>query len=78
MPDNGNHSVLRFESVSIAFEDTLVLDDVSFDVHQGETHIILGGAGSGKTVLLKTALGLLKPDSGRVCLFGQDITGMRE
>lgn len=78
MPDNGNQSVLRFENVSLAFEDTPVLEDVSFDIHQGETHIILGGAGSGKTVLLKTALGLLKPDAGRVFLFGQDITGMQE
>jgi phospholipid/cholesterol/gamma-HCH transport system ATP-binding protein len=78
MPDNGNQSVLRFEHVSLAFDETPVLDDVSFDIHRGQTRIILGGAGSGKTVLLKTALGLLKPDAGRVCLFGQDITGLEE
>ncbi len=71
-------SILRFENVSVAFDETLVLDGVSFDVREGETRVILGGAGSGKTVLLKTALGLLKPDAGRVFVFGRDITGLSE
>jgi phospholipid/cholesterol/gamma-HCH transport system ATP-binding protein len=71
-------SMLRFENVSLSFDEDRVLDDVSFDVFQGETRIILGSAGSGKTVLLKIALGLLKPDSGRVSVFGQDIIGLSE
>ncbi len=71
-------SMLRFENVSLAFDETLVLDGVSFDVREGETRVVLGGAGSGKTVLLKTALGLLKPDAGRVFVFGRDITGLSE
>ena len=58
------------------FDETPALEDVSFEIHEGETRIILGGAGSGKTVLLKAALGLLRPDSGRVFVFGQDITGI--
>jgi phospholipid/cholesterol/gamma-HCH transport system ATP-binding protein len=70
--------VLRFERVSLSFEDVLALDDVSFEISEGETCIVLGSAGSGKTVLMKTALGLLTPDSGRVCVFGQDITNLRE
>jgi phospholipid/cholesterol/gamma-HCH transport system ATP-binding protein len=70
--------MLRFENVSLAFDETLVLDGVSFDVREGETRVVLGGAGSGKTVLLKTALGLLKPDAGRVFVFGRDITGLSE
>jgi phospholipid/cholesterol/gamma-HCH transport system ATP-binding protein len=78
MPGDENHSVLRFEHVSLAFDQTPVLEDVCFEIHQGETRIILGSAGSGKTVLLKTALGLLSPDSGRVFVFGQDITCMSE
>ncbi len=77
MPERED-SVLSFEHVTVRFEDFKALDDVSFQMRAGETSIILGAAGSGKTVLLKTALGLLKSDSGRVCLFGQDITGLRE
>jgi phospholipid/cholesterol/gamma-HCH transport system ATP-binding protein len=78
MPHDDSQSVLRFEHVTVCFGDAKALDDVSFDVARGETRIIFGAAGSGKTVLLKTALGLTKPDSGRVIVFGQDVTGMEE
>jgi len=78
MPADPFPSVLRFEHVTVSFEDTPVLSDVSFEAFQSESRVILGAAGSGKTVLLKTALGLIKPDSGRVFIFGQDITGMPE
>ena len=44
----------------------------------GETRVVFGAAGSGKTMLLKTALGLVKPDSGRVFLFGEDVTDLKE
>lgn len=66
--------VLKFENVTVLFEEEPVLKDVSLEVRQGETWILLGSAGSGKTVLLKTAMGLIRPDSGRVWLLGQDIT----
>jgi phospholipid/cholesterol/gamma-HCH transport system ATP-binding protein len=78
MAGDSNHSVLRFERVSLCFEETPALVDVSFEIQEGETRIILGSAGSGKTTLLKVSLGLLKPDSGRVFVFGQDITGLDE
>ena len=78
MPPDHSRSVLRFENVSLHFEETPALDDVSFEVREGETRIILGSAGSGKTVLLKTALGLLRPDSGEVFVFGNRITGLSE
>jgi phospholipid/cholesterol/gamma-HCH transport system ATP-binding protein len=78
MPEQASPVVLRFEEVSLAFEDVQALDQVSFEIRRGETCILLGSAGSGKTVLLKTALGLLRPDRGRVEVFGQDITRMRE
>jgi phospholipid/cholesterol/gamma-HCH transport system ATP-binding protein len=71
-------SVLRFDDVSLHFGDTAALDHVSFQLRAGETRVVFGAAGSGKTVLLKTALGLLRPDSGRVSLFGQDVTRLRE
>jgi phospholipid/cholesterol/gamma-HCH transport system ATP-binding protein len=74
----GAENLLRFENVSLHFDDVVALQDVSFELHPGETRVVLGAAGSGKTTLLKTAIGLLQPDSGRVFLFGHDITGMRE
>ncbi|MCC7174636.1 MAG: ATP-binding cassette domain-containing protein [Bryobacterales bacterium] len=78
MLPGAGRSVLRFENVSLAFDETPALAGVSFDVREGETRILLGSAGSGKTVLLKMALGLLRPDSGRVFVFGEDITGLPE
>lgn len=71
-------AVLRFDDVTVAFDDDAVLKNVSFDVGKGQTGIILGSAGSGKSVLLKTAIGLIKPQSGKVLLFGEDITQMSE
>jgi phospholipid/cholesterol/gamma-HCH transport system ATP-binding protein len=72
-------SLLRFEDVSVVFSDgTQALDGVSFEMREGETRILLGAAGSGKTVLLKTALGLIPNTSGSIFLFGEDITGKRE
>ena len=72
-------SLLRFEDVSVAFSDgTKALENVSFEMHEGETRILLGAAGSGKTVLLKAALGLVPATSGKVSLFGEEITGKKE
>jgi phospholipid/cholesterol/gamma-HCH transport system ATP-binding protein len=70
--------VLRFDNVSVLFDEVAALSHVSFQAFAGESRIILGAAGSGKTVLLKTALGLVRPDSGKVYVFGKDITKMRE
>ena len=75
MPDNESASILRFENVSVVFDDgTRALEEMSFDVRRGETRIILGAAGSGKTVLLKTAMGLIRASAGRVFLFDEDVT----
>ncbi len=78
MEKNSGGIALKFERVTVAFNEHVVLDDVSFEVPAGDTRILFGEAGSGKTILLKTALGLLKPAWGRVILFGQDITNLRE
>src|SRR5579875_1773055 len=67
-----------FEHVSIGFEGKPVLQDISFTVKRGETRILLGPAGVGKSVLLKLADGLLRPDEGRIYVFGQEISAMRE
>ncbi len=70
--------VIRFEDVSVKFGDTVALDHVTLHLRPGQTFVVYGEAGSGKTVLLKTAVGLQRPDSGRVFLFGHDITTMSE
>jgi phospholipid/cholesterol/gamma-HCH transport system ATP-binding protein len=78
MTGDGAKSILRFERVHVSFDGVPALENLSFEVSEGETRIILGAAGSGKTVLLKAALGLVKPDSGSVYLFGENITRMTE
>lgn len=78
MPDSSSPVVLAFDRVSLSFGEETVLRDVSFAMRRGESMIVLGAAGSGKTVLLKTALGLLTATSGRIELFGEDVTGLDE
>src|SRR5277367_6732396 len=78
MADIATSEVLRFDDVSLHFDGTTALDRVSFAMNAGETRVVFGAAGSGKTVMLKTALGLDRPDSGRVILFGQDVTDFKE
>jgi phospholipid/cholesterol/gamma-HCH transport system ATP-binding protein len=72
------HKTIIFEDVSIGFEDISVLQGVSFELKRGETKVIMGVAGSGKSTILKLCLGLLKPDSGRIYVLGHDITTMTE
>ena len=67
-----------FRNVSIAFDGPPVLDDISFSVAPGETRILLGPAGVGKSVLLKLINGLLRPDQGSILLFGEEISAMTE
>jgi phospholipid/cholesterol/gamma-HCH transport system ATP-binding protein len=71
-------AVLCFEEVSVFFDEVRALHDVSFNISPGQTAILFGAAGSGKSVLLKTAIGLVRPGAGRVHLFGQDITDLEE
>jgi len=70
--------VVVFENVVLAFEEKPLLDGVSFRLPKGETKAIFGVAGSGKSTILKLALGLLKPDSGRIMVLGNDVTQMKE
>src|SRR5215467_3931754 len=72
------HKAIIFEDVSISFEDSPVLDGVSFELKRGETKVVLGVAGSGKSTILKLCLGLLQPDSGHIYVLGHDITTMTE
>ena len=67
-----------FEHVSLAFDEHVILRDVSFSVPKGTMRILLGASGAGKSVLLKLILGLLRPDSGRIFVNGHRIDDMRE
>ena len=77
VPDAGA-PVVVFDDVSISFDQKAVLENISFRVARGETRIILGPAGGGKSVLMKLTNGLLRPDSGAIQVFGEDVTTMRE
>jgi phospholipid/cholesterol/gamma-HCH transport system ATP-binding protein len=76
--ESSRPSVLSFDKVSIAFEGRTVLDGISFQLAKGETKAIFGVAGSGKSTILKLALGLMKPDAGDIRVLGEDVTQMRE
>ncbi len=69
---------IEFDKVSIAFDENVVLDGISFQLPHGETKALFGVAGSGKSTLLKLAMGLLRPDSGRIFLLGEEVTRMSE
>ena len=69
---------IEFRNVLLAFDDRVILDHLSFKVMKGETKIILGGSGGGKSTIIKLVLGLLKPDSGQVLVDGEDVTNYNE
>src|ERR1700736_1478455 len=69
---------IEFDNVAIAFDEKVVLDGISFQLPHGETKALFGVAGSGKSTLLKLAMGLLRPDSGRIFVLGEEVTSMSE
>src|ERR1700750_1920959 len=73
-----NGPVLELKDVCIRFEEKNVLDGVSFVLQPGETRVLLGPAGGGKSVLMKIINGLMKPDTGSIKVFGEEITTMTE
>jgi phospholipid/cholesterol/gamma-HCH transport system ATP-binding protein len=81
---NGNTSFWRvvpaieFQDVFLSFDDKVILDHISFTVRRGECKIILGRSGGGKSTIIRLILGLLKPDSGRILIDGEDITEYTE
>jgi phospholipid/cholesterol/gamma-HCH transport system ATP-binding protein len=76
MEDRRN--AIEFENVVLAFDEQVILDGISFSVEPGETKVLMGGSGTGKSTALKLVLGLLKPDEGRVFIDGEDITYYNE
>lgn len=78
--DNPQRAVpaVEFEDVHLSFDDRKILNGLSFIIRKGETKIVLGGSGGGKSTIIKLVLGLLKPDSGRIFVDGEDITEYSE
>jgi len=70
--------MIEFDRVSFSYGNRLVLNDLSFSVHEDERAAILGGSGDGKTTVLKLIIGLLRPDSGKILIDGEDITEKTE
>ncbi len=69
---------IAFEKVSLAFDDKVVLRDVSFSLERGHTKIVIGASGSGKSTILRLILGLLKPDGGQIRINGERVDQMHE
>src|SRR6185295_17468842 len=72
------NSAIEFHDVTMAYEERVILDEVSFVVNPGETKIVMGGSGTGKSTILKLVLGLIKPQAGRILIDGDDVTQMTE
>lgn len=70
--------VVLFDKVCLAFDEKVILKDVTFDVRAGHTKIFLGASGAGKSTILKLMLGLLKPDSGTIWVLGHQVEKMTE
>ena len=68
---------IRIRGLSKSFGGKVVLNDLDLDVGDGESVVVIGGSGSGKSVLLKCILGLLRPDGGSVLIDGQEVVGLR-
>jgi phospholipid/cholesterol/gamma-HCH transport system ATP-binding protein len=77
MPED-KHPAIEFKDVTLSYDSHVVLDGVSFRVQPGETKVLMGGSGSGKSTILKLVLGLIKPDSGRILIDGEDVTEFSE
>src|SRR5512146_3037659 len=75
---DSQRDAIVFEDVVLSFEDKPVLDGISFRLARGETKAIFGIAGTGKSTILKLALGLVNPDSGSIYVLGEEVTAMKE
>src|SRR6478672_5401311 len=76
--DKDKTPAIEFRNVCLSFGDDPILTDISFSLNQGEMIFLTGISGSGKSVLLRLAMGLLKPDSGQIFIEGREIENLNE
>jgi len=69
-------NVVRIKGVSKAFKEKSILKDINLDIHKAENVVVLGKSGSGKSTLIKCMIGLMEPDEGEICIFGQDMAAI--
>jgi phospholipid/cholesterol/gamma-HCH transport system ATP-binding protein len=78
VPAPGAEPIIRFQGVKKAFGAKVIYDDATLDIYPGETLTIIGGSGTGKSVLIKMLIGLLRADAGTITAFGQEVTRIGE
>ena len=78
MPTQTRSAIINFQDVSLSFDKRRILHNISMKVLAGQTVVIVGASGSGKTTILRLILGLIHPDSGRIQIEGQEIVGLTE
>jgi phospholipid/cholesterol/gamma-HCH transport system ATP-binding protein len=78
MPQNSSEPAIVLEHVSFAFDDHVILRDVSFTIPKGSMKVLLGASGTGKSIILKLILGLYRPDAGTIRVNGQRVDNMPE
>ena len=66
-------NIIEVRGLTAAYGDSVILDNVSFDVHRGEVFVILGGSGCGKSTLMKHLIGLLPPTAGEILIDGGNL-----
>ncbi len=71
-------SVIKFKNVSFKDNNTLILDNISFEIQEGENIALIGNSNTGKTLIFKLISGLIKPTNGKIFIFGEDITKIKE
>jgi len=78
MPVDHSHNIIEIKNLSFAYGRELILENISLNIHQGDYIGLIGPNGAGKTTLFKLILGLLRPQSGSIRLFGQDIATFKD
>lgn len=74
----GEGPIIQVRDLSIGYGDTVIMQDLHFDIQRGEVFVILGGSGCGKSTLLKTMIGLIEPRSGSIVIDGDNLVGANE
>jgi phospholipid/cholesterol/gamma-HCH transport system ATP-binding protein len=78
MTDNATVAKIQIANLHKTFDSNVVLDGLDLEIGRGESVVVIGGSGTGKSVMLKCVLGLLKPESGSIKVDGEEVTGMGE